>query len=91
MSSEVMQIVLMDRVRPRGPMLDVCPVPGCSTITMGGTCVAHDRPVTTIFPRGRPYVGVGDSRCLRNPYEFSAKTEPNHPAEGCRSWPRCER
>ena len=56
MSSEVMQIVLMDRVRPRGPMLDVCPVPGCSTITMGGTCVAHDRPVTTVFPRGRPHV-----------------------------------
>ena len=44
MSSEVMQIVLMDRVRPRGPMLDVCPVPGCSTITMGGTCVSHDVP-----------------------------------------------
>jgi len=57
MSSEVMQIVLMDRVRPRGPMLDVCPVPGCSTITMGGTCVAHDVPVTTVFPRGRPYSG----------------------------------
>ena len=61
MSSEVMQIVLMDRVRARGPMLDVCPVPGCSTITMGGTCVAHDRPVTTVFPRGRPYVGVGET------------------------------
>jgi hypothetical protein len=56
MSSEVMQVVLMDRVRPYGPMLDVCPAPGCSAITMGGTCVAHDLPVTTVFPRGRPYV-----------------------------------
>jgi hypothetical protein len=57
MSREVMQVVLMDRVRPHGPMLRVCPAPGCSTLTMGGTCVAHDPPVTTTFPRGRPYVG----------------------------------
>lgn len=56
MSSEVMQVVLMGRARGRGPMLDVCPAPGCSAITMGGTCVAHDLPVTTVFPRGRPYV-----------------------------------
>jgi hypothetical protein len=56
MSSEVMQIVLMGRARGHGPMLDVCPAPGCSAITMGGTCVAHDLPVTTEFPRGRPYV-----------------------------------
>ena len=55
MSSEVMQVVLMDRARGYGPMLSVCPVPGCSTMTMGGTCVQHDLPVTTIFPRGRPY------------------------------------
>jgi hypothetical protein len=56
MSPEVMQVVLRDRIRAHGPMLDVCPVPGCSTLTMGGTCVAHDLPVTTEFPRGRPYV-----------------------------------
>jgi hypothetical protein len=56
MSLEVMQVVLMDRVRAYGPMLHVCPVAGCSTITMGGTCVEHDPPVEMVFPRGRPYV-----------------------------------
>ena len=69
MSPEGMHVVLMNRIRARGPLLDVCPVPGCSTITMGGTCVEHDPPVKTVFPRGRPYVpsathaelrGVGD-------------------------------
>ena len=43
-------------IRPHGPMLAVCPVPGCTTLTMGGTCVAHDRPTTVSFVRGRPYV-----------------------------------
>ena len=43
-------------IGPHGPMLAVCPVPGCTTLTMGGTCVAHDRPVTESFVRGRPYV-----------------------------------
>jgi len=56
MSPEVMQVVLMNRARAHGPMLDVCPVLGCSTITMGGTCVDHDPPVRSVFPRGRPYV-----------------------------------
>jgi hypothetical protein len=67
MSPEVMQLVLMNRVRAHGPMLDVCPVAGCSTITMGGTCVEHDAPVTTVFPRGRPYPGKPDtlSKSLR--------------------------
>ena len=55
MSPEVMQLVLMNRAWAHGPMLHVCPVLGCSTITMGGTCVEHDLPVTTVFPRGRPY------------------------------------
>ncbi|HET6683616.1 MAG TPA: hypothetical protein VFG75_07955 [Gaiella sp.] len=54
MSPEV-QVVLMNRARAHSPMLAVCPVLGCSTITMGGTCVEHDEPVTTVFPRGRPY------------------------------------
>jgi hypothetical protein len=40
----------------RRPMLSVCPVPGCRRLTMGGTCVEHDVPVTVTFPRGRPYV-----------------------------------
>ena len=38
------------------PLLSRCPVPGCGTVTMGGTCVDHDVPVATIFPRGRPFV-----------------------------------
>ena len=42
----------------RRPMLCVCPVPGCRRLTMGGTCVEHDAPVTVTFPRGRPYVGT---------------------------------
>ena len=41
-----------------GPMLAPCSVPGCSTLTMGGTCVEHDLPVDVVFPRGRPYVPV---------------------------------
>ena len=40
----------------RRPMLSVCPVPGCRRLTMGGTCVEHDAPVTVTFPRGRPFV-----------------------------------
>jgi hypothetical protein len=56
MSSEAAEIVLMNGAGAHGPMLAVCPVPGCSRITMGGTCVEHDQPVTTVFPRGRPYV-----------------------------------
>lgn len=42
-------------LRPRGMLLSECPVPGCTTLTMGGTCVAHDPPVTTTFERGRPF------------------------------------
>jgi hypothetical protein len=37
-------------------MLSVCPAPGCNALTMGGTCVEHDPPVTVTFVRGRPYV-----------------------------------
>ena len=40
----------------RRPMLSVCPVRGCRRLTMGGTCVEHDAPVTVTFPRGRPFV-----------------------------------
>ena len=58
MRPEVMQVVLMDRARAHGPMLDVCPVPGCSTLTMGGTCVEHDAPARITFPRGRPFIGT---------------------------------
>ena len=37
-------------------MLSVCVTPGCGRLTMGGTCVDHDVPVSIVFPRGRPYV-----------------------------------
>ena len=47
---------LVVRPRPRGSMLAVCSAPGCTTLTMGGTCVAHDPPVTVTYARGRPYV-----------------------------------
>ena len=40
----------------RRPLLSVCPAPGCRRLTMGGTCVEHDAPVTVTFPRGRPFV-----------------------------------
>ncbi len=37
------------------PLLMSCSVPGCTTLTMGGTCVEHDAPVAVTFPRGRPF------------------------------------
>ena len=37
-------------------LLSVCVIPGCGSLTMGGTCVDHDSPVSIVFPRGRPYV-----------------------------------
>ena len=77
MSSEVMQVVLMDRVRPHGPMLDVCPVPGCSALTMGGTCVEHDVPVETVFPRGRPYLGKTES--LAKSLRIVGESRPGSP------------
>ena len=77
MSSEVMQVVLMDRVRPYGPMLDVCPVPGCSTLTMGGTCVEHDAPVETSFPRGRPYLGQPET--LAKSLRIVGESRPGSP------------
>ena len=67
MSPEVMQVVLMNRARAHAPMLDVCPVLGCSTITMGGTCVEHDPPVTVTFTRGRPYVANATTDAVRVP------------------------
>jgi hypothetical protein len=54
MGQEVMQDVPPQR--EHGPMLTACSAPGCSTLTMGGTCVEHDPPVSATYPRGRPYV-----------------------------------
>ena len=38
-------------------MLRVCEEPGCTTITLGGTCVAHDPEELTDreHPLGRPF------------------------------------
>ena len=48
--------------RPEGrPLLATCPVPGCRRLTMGGTCVEHDAPVTVTFPRGRPFTQVASA------------------------------
>ena len=40
------------------PLLSVCSHQGCTTLTMGDTCVEHDLPVLVEFPRGRPYVSM---------------------------------
>jgi hypothetical protein len=45
-----------DGTRRHGPMLSVCVIPGCGTLTMGGTCVEHDAPLPVTFPRGRAHV-----------------------------------
>ena len=58
---------LPDWMRPQGSMLSVCPEPGCSTLTMGGTCVEHDPPVTVTFTRGRPYVANATTDAVRVP------------------------
>lgn len=38
------------------PMLMTCPEPGCSSVTMGGTCIKHDPVPVPDYPRGRPLV-----------------------------------
>ena len=58
---------LPDWMRPQGAMLSVCPEPGCPTLTMGGTCVEHDPPVTVTFARGRPYVAKAAADAVRVP------------------------
>jgi len=58
---------LPDWMRPQGSMLSVCTEPGCSTLTMGGTCVEHDPPVTVTFARGRPYVTTAAADAVRVP------------------------
>jgi len=59
--------VLVESLRPPGPMLSVCPVEGCTTLTMGGTCVEHDLPVTVTFERGRPFVATTPASVDRAP------------------------
>ena len=59
MLREAMDELDLARAREFGPMLTLCPVFGCNTVTMGGgTCVEHDVPAPVEYPRGRPFVGV---------------------------------
>ena len=52
----LLQLILPSDTTPRyGPMFSECVIPGCGKITMGGTCVEHDSPVSVTFPRGRPH------------------------------------
>jgi hypothetical protein len=50
--------MLVQPLRTHGPMLSVCPVEGCTSLTMGGTCVVHDPPATIVYERGRPFVST---------------------------------
>lgn len=60
----VQELLVDATTRPYGPLLSTCPVPGCSALTMGGTCVAHDPPVTRTFPSGRPHLARDPHRAL---------------------------
>jgi len=41
-------------------MLQICDHPGCTTLTLGSLCLAHELPVPPLrFPRGRPHPGGG--------------------------------
>jgi hypothetical protein len=42
----------------QSPLLMYCSQPGCTTLTLGGTCVAHDPVSPPAFPRGVPFVQV---------------------------------
>ena len=63
---------LPEWTRSRGSMLSVCPVPGCTALTMGGTCVEHDPPVTLTFTRGRPYVAETPADVVAVPVALGA-------------------
>lgn len=58
---------LVESLRSYGPLLSVCPVEGCTTLTMGGTCVEHDPPATAVFERGRPFVATAPAGSARIP------------------------
>ena len=42
----------------RSSLLAYCSEPGCTTLTMGGTCVAHDAPDPPAYPSGAPFADV---------------------------------
>jgi len=43
-------------------VIRACDQPGCSTLTLGPLCLAHELPVTRTFPRGRPFRPADDLR-----------------------------
>ena len=49
-------------VRAARSLLTACTKPGCSTMTMGGTCVEHDMPSLVVYPRGRPFPALQPAR-----------------------------
>jgi hypothetical protein len=38
------------------PIAAPCTAPGCTRVTIGGLCTAHDVKAAVDFVRGRPYV-----------------------------------
>jgi len=57
------------------PMLRICNRPGCETLTLGLSCVAHEPAVTpSVFVRGRPYPRAAEElpAQLRLPRKTSA-------------------
>lgn len=45
----------MGTVASFGTLLRPCTAPGCTTLTLGMLCLAHEPPVARVFPRGRPF------------------------------------
>jgi hypothetical protein len=64
MSSEITVAPSMLHTRTDRPLLVPCSSPGCTTLTMGGTCVEHDVPVVVVFPRGRPFPAASTHAAL---------------------------
>lgn len=60
------------------PLVSRCGYPGCSTLTMGVLCVAHEPPVTKTFPRGRPYVCSTDEPQATQPSSGAVARGPLH-------------
>ncbi len=49
-----------DSIVRRSPLLTYCTEPGCATLTMGGTCVAHDPADPPAHPQGTPFVKTAE-------------------------------
>ena len=46
------------RADRRSPLLTYCTAPDCTTLTLGGTCVAHDPVDPPAYARGVPFVRI---------------------------------